>query len=787
MNEQQLLQLADKVYWVDSNKSKKEYTPLEEKIYYFDKDNPNLGQFQVLKVEDNVENGMQAMAIAPVINGKVDTSQIVIAYAGTNMWDGNDLETDLHSIGFGNISASLKGSAHNPETLKIVDTQPKTALEFAENIRKQYRNSKIITTGHSLGESLAMYVALKNGWDNIGFNGPDISNMISKSEIEYMKANPKQFRNFRNSYDYIGGIVGNTTNSAIHLHYGWGLYTHGLSDWKTNSEGQIVYPDGTVAVPSLSNWIDINQDGAQDIQLNGIDIRPRNLFTSDEYIASAKQIILDVSILNILATNLKKRIQEDILEMVKITQLCIEKNQKISKEFESRKKQVSESIKDIFKQSGIGFLLYDLNHSVGTIINKKYLLEQDRNIRLNHPFTMHQTPIIDGVVGNTWMYQQKLQLFHTACDNLLSQVYREKNPTFLYFFGGEPTILSSWSIIEKAAQQLLKESDYLFEGEGLRLGKKDGISDSLVVVLDIILKNTKELLKSMMSAVEFIQGIATHFEQADQWLGQQLQDGKFVGEIPSPIVPPNYKAYLEQDDILDDVKDVLQAFDKQVEENSRKYAQKVVRIFGEAFGQFETGLQQWIDRGGILKSAIRIIQHSYGIDVHVQEEKIKTTEIGDRYTEVETNYWGKLEALYPRHTRDTIHQIHTTIVPTFDQIQQAIWQCDKIKGNLQYLEPQLKPVVEQGVYKAFDLDEIVQGQQTLLKLARRLSREIEHVAQVMTGEGMASKSIELLQHKLQDTLQLLNYYSQFVSDCFGDNEHSIPMNSYSYSDKFRLN
>ncbi|MGT2772418.1 hypothetical protein [Streptococcus marimammalium] len=51
-------------------------------------------QYQVIAVQDNNndvdpsnDNGMQAMAVAPVENGEVDTTQIVIAYAGTNSVD----------------------------------------------------------------------------------------------------------------------------------------------------------------------------------------------------------------------------------------------------------------------------------------------------------------------------------------------------------------------------------------------------------------------------------------------------------------------------------------------------------------------------------------------------------------------------------------------------------------------------------------------------------------------------------------------------------------------------
>ncbi|MFB1050650.1 hypothetical protein [Paraliobacillus sp. JSM ZJ581] len=37
-------------------------------------------RYEVIRVENNTDNGMQAMAVAPVNNGQVDTSEIVIAY-----------------------------------------------------------------------------------------------------------------------------------------------------------------------------------------------------------------------------------------------------------------------------------------------------------------------------------------------------------------------------------------------------------------------------------------------------------------------------------------------------------------------------------------------------------------------------------------------------------------------------------------------------------------------------------------------------------------------------------
>ena len=50
--------------------------------------------YQILKTSDNTSNGMQAMAVAPIKNGKADTSEIVIAYTGKSFSDKLDLHTD---------------------------------------------------------------------------------------------------------------------------------------------------------------------------------------------------------------------------------------------------------------------------------------------------------------------------------------------------------------------------------------------------------------------------------------------------------------------------------------------------------------------------------------------------------------------------------------------------------------------------------------------------------------------------------------------------------------------
>ena len=151
--------IVDDVYAVDSHKVK---VPLKEGAVVAQ------GKFKIIAPPvDNTSNGMQAMAVAPVDkNGNVDYSHIVIAYAGTNKDDHLDIDTDIQSIFFGGSQFLA-----DEKTKTFRKSQFQTALEFAKDVEAEIKkinpNAKITTAGHSLGESLAMYVALKRGYANV--------------------------------------------------------------------------------------------------------------------------------------------------------------------------------------------------------------------------------------------------------------------------------------------------------------------------------------------------------------------------------------------------------------------------------------------------------------------------------------------------------------------------------------------------------------------------------------------------------------------------------------------
>ena len=192
-------------------------------------------------------------------------------------------------------------------------------------------------------------------------------------------------------------------------------------------------------------------------------------------------------------------------------------------------------------------------------------------------------------------------------------------------------------------------------------------------------------------------------------------------------------------------------------------------------GEFEEGLQDFLSFKDDLNRSLFQITDNYGLNVYVKEEQITHELLNGKSVEKKTypeTYWGTLEQLYPYRTRENIARIRNVIIPALIQIQLAIWRSQNTRHMLGNLGTKLKPIVEDGVYHAFDLDEIVKGQKYVAAIANRLGQELNHVIQVMEAEGMQASAISTLKSKLSQTHQLIRYYVRFVNDCFGDNEFS---------------
>ena len=669
--------------------------------------------------------------------------------------------------------------------------QMEEASETLQKALKTYPNATIDLFAHSLG--------LMDGYGALAdvkaedahriraayfYNGPN----PYKSFDSIQKENLRRLADKINVYIDTNDIVGleyNTTDVIGNIYriqtkdIFW-LDQHNLKGYEFDAADNLVNVDGTLATEDIRlKHIDINNDGVVDFKIDSIDIRVRDLFTNGLFLATSSQKIqLNKDILEQLANNLEETSRAELANIKRITSLCSEKNNKINSSFDSRKNQVTEQVREVIKLSGMSYLIDGLYDSVGVIMKNKDILEEgvSHSELERERFNSSQTPLVNGEALNFNNYNYQLAKLQYNCKSLLERVNKEKTVDVPSMFsGGRPSIMKSWQVIEEASKELLKKSDELFEGEGLREGKKDGITESLSIVLNVIAANTEEILASLNNVASLVRGIGENFDDADKWIGDKLEKGEFVTVFRIGVFRSYYNAYLERDEIFDDVKDVLQAFDRQVEKRSSEYAKKIAEVYQNVLGEFEEGLQDFLSFKGDLNRSLLQITDSYGLNVYVKEEQITHELLNGKSVEKKTypeTYWGTLEQLYPYRTRENIARIRNMIIPALIQIQQAIWRSQNTRHMLGNLGTKLKPIVEDGVYHAFDLDEIVKGQKYVAAIANRLGQELNHVIQVMEAEGMQASAISTLKAKLSQTHQLIRYYVRFVNDCFGDNEFS---------------
>ena len=779
MTDRDYNKISNEVYNIDKLKVKKNNIEKGDKILE--------GKYKVLSLEDNQNNGMQAMAVAPVNDrGEVDTRRIVIAYAGTNFSDSNDRNTDFQNVIMGLPVVTIKNYFFNIPEVEL--NQIETALYFAKKIKEKYPKSIIDPTGHSLGGYLAMVVAIRNRWTATVFNAPDPSNMLSEKEIEWARANPHLLVNYRNYRDVIGNFGGNPLGIARYVNMGLAdddvfipsnpvefykylvnipTQYHALATWKFDKDGNLINIKGEIVNPETSvRSIDIDGDGINDISLKAGDLRLTNLLSERGDISiSGEKIQLNPEILRILSSNIRIKVINDLATIKRITKLCIEKNNKVRMDFNQRKEQVTESIKKELNNTEMPFILDNLRESVGEIIKNKHLLEvlqQKYQLKMEQ-FGSNEIPLVSGIRLYPYNYNIQLDTLRRATAPLLNQSQKEETKDTSNLFKKKPTILKSWQEIENNTKRLLEESDKTFEGDGLRTGKEDGISQSLKQVLEVAEKNIEELEKQLQNTAELTQGLAENFEEQDRWIGTKLQQGIFIGSNPVKNMPQSYKAYLERDEIFDDVKDVIQAFDKQVEKRSKEYAKKMAEITGESLDTLAEGLEAWVDNVGSVERKIKEIEKNYDVTVEVEERYKEDDEL-----KVKVRYWGKLKELYPKELVENMAATQDKIISKKEGIGQVIQVTKTTKNNLGYLEPMLKKIIEEGVYKAFDLDEIVNSQKIVKSIIEKSQSEIKYVKEHIGTESMSGEAIKALNQKLEEVNRSLEYYKIFIGDCFGD-------------------
>ena len=685
-----------------------------------------------------------------------DTGEIILAFTGTNFQSEflKDVGTDINEINFPVLDHCIP------------------AFEFYERVRAKYGNN-IVLTGHSLGGSIAQRVALEyNVPKTVVYNSAPLyvndARKIGLSYGELLTIDELEKK-------YTGETIRIRSEDDIVSKFGGKHLGKEYIVKDRGSHPMINIVNSEAAMTEIEKitrhmnknvvTLDVNKDGITDIRLNKLDLSAKNLLNGNgEYIrVKGAKIQLNPSVLRNVANNLRTSVLSDLEFIKKINNLCIEKNQKTRFDFEKRKDHAADSLKREFNNAGVPQVLDNLRDSVGQIIRSKSVLEgveETPRLKLGEIPSDERPYVKDEALFGAHRYNVDLYDLAGSVRVVLEQCNKEETRKITDFFQGRPTIIKAWSEIEEHTKKLLDESEKTLEGDGLRTGKEDGISQSLTIVLDVAQKNIGELEKVVSNTAEMFQSLADSFETQDNWIGENLKNGRFVGSLPERKIPRNYGQYLSRDGIFDDVKDVLHAFERQVDKRSGEYAKKISELFNESFSNFEGGLENWYGSAVWFEKYILQVSQNSKLDVEV-EKKYEDNKGKKRY-------WGKLIRLYPESIKNLIITAESTIIPAKRKIGQAIETSKAVKNNLSSLEPQVKEIVKESVYKDLELYEIVSSQKLIAQISNKIVQELDYVLKHINSEGMSGEAITALKSKVRDSEKSFNYYGRFIGDCFGN-------------------
>ncbi|HAP8714335.1 TPA: lipase [Enterococcus faecium] len=322
----------------------KHYNDISEKVYWLDPKYPRYNEgykknsvkefagmeFQILQIKDSLD-GMQAMSVAPIKNGKVDLSQVVIAFAGTNLSDWKDLETDARSIMnlYGNrpgASFSEKATTNKILSVSGLKTagQINSAIAFANEVKKEYGEAAISTTGHSLGGFLALYVAAEKQWKNVGFNGPDSYDLLSPEAKKWVEENPGMLTNYRNHADFIGNFGGNGTGAEVRISMETAflnlLASHSLTSWKFDENGKLIIPENENNVKARKQQKENQATQLFSYQLQELNNIRKKLRLSGGQLTVNEQIYLDDTQARLVVEKLSAKMKSAMEEVIRINQ-----------------------------------------------------------------------------------------------------------------------------------------------------------------------------------------------------------------------------------------------------------------------------------------------------------------------------------------------------------------------------------------------------------------------------------------------------------------------------------
>lgn len=747
--------------------SDKEYKSISEKVYDITNETKKISsdekKYKVLYKESNSTNGMKAAAVAPVDdNGNVDTSKIIIAYAGTG--DLNDVRVDRDEVVFG---------------LKYPGSQIDTSEKFAKKMRQEYPNSDFNFTGHSLGGYLAVHNAAENKSQATVFNAPDASNSMNRDQIDFVLNNPALIKNYRHPKDIIGNHGGDKLGIAIYVDsdtngYGIPLISnafdigfkyHAIKSWNNfDKDGNLLDKNGNIVRKIDLKELDIDGDGKIDFRLDQKNLEEEPLFspTFTEKINGGLEIKINYESLKYLSNQLMNAIRdlETALNMLNSAELY---NNELSNKKENRKETLEQYVINHLEQMNVISMIEKLDKLFNDIDDnkEKYSHVGDYNPK-TFSIQFHNT-------GKTMWVEADDHLFnYSSVEGRLVEVVNSSNEVakslrrasivdVIKSHANGPMIsLNVRSEMGRAGEGIINSfKDRIresFKGENNRSGFDDGIVDALKEVIRVEKQNLQTLINCFQYMNSAVQITAYSFNESDTDLGNKLKENQqVVGNYQVPTVTSDYNTFLKQTNVFDDI-EVVKAFDKQVDTRTEELSGEMINKLGNYFNSVASRAKDILNKVTENKYYVENVVEKYPIQIYHKT-------IGSK----DKTYYGSVESCISEAA--SIKEVGEISKGIEEKHSRLLPDIENVLLNLPRLNQSLKGSLEELIYGYDNLSGILKAHNSVNDILNKINRQASGFNSLLKENR--GQTINKATVRLEEIINTTNNVNTMIEDCFG--------------------
>ena len=747
--------------------SDKEYKSISEKVYDITNETKKISsdekKYKVLYKESNSTNGMKAAAVAPVDdNGNVDTSKIIIAYAGTG--DLNDVRVDRDEVVFG---------------LKYPGSQIDTSEKFAKKMRQEYPNSDFNFTGHSLGGYLAVHNAAENKSQATVFNAPDASNSMNRDQIDFVLNNPGLIKNYRHPKDIIGNHGGDKLGIAIYVDsdtngYGIPLISnafdigfkyHAIKSWNNfDKDGNLLDKNGNIVRKIDLKELDIDGDGKIDFRLDQKNLEEEPLFspTFTEKINGGLEIKINYESLKYLSNQLTTAINdlETALNMLNSAEVY---NNELSNKKENRKETLEQYVINHLEQMNVISMIEKLDKLFNDIDDnkEKYSHVGDYNPK-TFSIQFHNT-------GKTMWVEADDHLFnYSSVEGRLVEVVNSSNEVakslrrasivdVIKSHANGPMIsLNVRSEMGRAGEGIINSfKDRIresFKGENNRSGFDDGIVDALKEVIRVEKQNVQTLINCFQYMNSAVQITAYSFNESDTDLGNKLKENQqVVGNYQVPTVTSDYNTFLKQTNVFDDI-EVVKAFDKQVDTRTEELSGEMINKLGNYFNSVASRAKDILNKVTENKYYVENVVEKYPIQIYHKT-------IGSK----DKTYYGSVESCISEAA--SIKEVGEISKGIEEKHSRLLPDIENVLLNLPRLNQSLKGSLEELIYGYDNLSGILKAHNSVNDILNKINRQASGFNSLLKENR--GQTINKATVRLEEIINTTNNVNTMIEDCFG--------------------